>query len=104
MLKLKVTDPIDQNNDKMFHFGFALVNAKNELILFRVQDHLRQMGLGGRALKELSDSHGIDKYSGELVEILNAIEDPDAIQIGEKDLTRFERTCNQSGIAKSAQP
>ena len=48
----------DRDRAPMFTFGFAVTCPKpdpeaRELILFRVQDHLRKMGLARRGLKEL---------------------------------------------------
>jgi hypothetical protein len=111
VLELKVRNPLDSKNDKTFHFGFALVNAEKELVYFRVQDHLRQMGLGKTALKKLKthpdDDIKIAKFSGELLKFLlaekeslaEAEEDTDAIPIDVQDLVSFERMCKQVGLS-----
>jgi hypothetical protein len=99
LFKLKVSDPLDQTHHKTFHFGFALVNAEKKIIFFRVQDHLRQMGLGGKALKKMVGSDPIDKFSKKaFLEILKETKDPDVIPIPEQDLNRFERMCIQLGL------
>ena len=60
-----------------FHFGFALVD-KGGLLFFRVQDHLRGLGLGRRALKQLIRHFrgedrklepGLDEFPGDAPEI-----------------------------------
>jgi hypothetical protein len=99
VLKLKVTDPIDQRNHKTFHFGFALVDADNKIIYFRVQDHLRKMGLGRKALKKLVDSNQIDTYcTKDVSEISEMKKKSDTIPLAEKNLNRFERMCIQLGL------
>jgi hypothetical protein len=99
LLKLKVTDPIDQRNYKTFHFGFVLVNEKNKIIFFRIQDHLRKMGLGRMALKKLVESNPINTYSTkDVAEILQTIRKTDAIPLAEENLDGFQRMCNRLGI------
>ena len=100
LLKLKVTDPTDSDNYKTFHFGFALVNAENKIIFFRIQDHLRKMGLGRMALTELVESYSIDTFStADALEILRRKEETDAIPLAEENLSSFERMCNRLGLA-----
>ncbi len=69
-LKLKVPLP-RQQQPLFFHFGFALMSTSfpsapdismryplsKELVYFRVQDHVRKMGFGRKALFELLDQH-----------------------------------------------
>jgi hypothetical protein len=99
LFKLKVSDPLDQSHHKTFHFGFALVNDKKKIIFFRVQDHLRQMGLGRKALKKMMGSGYVAQFSKmEFLKIIRAKKDPDAIPIPEQDLNRFERMCIQLGV------
>ena len=43
-----------------FTFGFAII-FDNEFIVFRIQDHLRKMGLGREALRLLQDKHRFNK-------------------------------------------
>jgi hypothetical protein len=43
-----------------FTFGFAVV-FNNELVMFRIQDHLRKMGLGRQALRLLKDKHQFNR-------------------------------------------
>jgi hypothetical protein len=99
LFKLKVSDPLDQTHHKTFHFGFALVNEKKKIIFFRVQDHLRQMGLGRKALKKMVGSGYVAQFSKmDFSKIMKAKKDPDAIPIPEQDLNRFERMCIQLGF------
>ena len=99
VLKLKVIDPIDKSNHKTFHFGFALVNSENKIIFFRIQDHLRKMGLGRMALTKLVESHSIDTFSiRDALEILQKKRETDAIPLAEENLNRFERMCNRLGL------
>ena len=99
LFKLKVTDPIDQRNHKTFHFGFALVNDENKIIFFRIQDHLRKMGLGRMALKKLVESNPINTYcTTDAAQILQTIRKTDAIPLAEENLIRFERMCNRLGL------
>jgi hypothetical protein len=39
-----------------FTFGFAVVSG-DQFVLFRIQDHLRKMGMGRQALREIKDKH-----------------------------------------------
>jgi hypothetical protein len=99
LLKLKVTDPTDSDNYKTFHFGFALVNSENKIIFFRIQDHLRKMGLGRMALTKLVESYSIDTFSiSDALEILRRKEETDAIPLTEENLSSFERMCNRLGL------
>ena len=43
-----------------FTFGFAVV-FDNEFVMFRIQDHLRKMGLGRQALRLLKDKHQFNR-------------------------------------------
>ena len=65
-LQIVISDPRAANNlthNRYFTFGFALIQAvkspqwnqeqRNSLVYFRVQDHLRNMGLTRRALKKI---------------------------------------------------
>jgi hypothetical protein len=59
-LRLHVDQPVPgvgQAELRAFVFGYALV-AGDELVMFRVQDHLRQMSLGRLALTKLLGVHG----------------------------------------------
>jgi predicted acylesterase/phospholipase RssA len=59
LLRLRVNDPSQPDPDAdtaralEFTFGFALTNRKREYVCFRVQDHLRGMGLARLALRSL---------------------------------------------------
>lgn len=55
---LVVRNPLDKNDQFSYTFGFALsknnpVNNSEELLLFRIQNHLRGMQLGRRTLRKL---------------------------------------------------
>jgi hypothetical protein len=52
LLQLSV-DLTGNNEPLVFPFGFALIDDKKGLRLYRVRDHLRNMGLGREALVEL---------------------------------------------------
>ncbi len=73
-------------------FGFAIVDAAKsaqigELAYFRVQDHLRRMGLGRRALRELiKTSHLTEKHIALVSVPPEAPEAP-----SERDRAHFER-------------
>ncbi len=58
-LRLSVDPPVSQKRGRSFQFtfGFALVHDGG-LLAFRVQDHLRQMGLGRRGLAKLVQPGG----------------------------------------------
>jgi hypothetical protein len=100
LLKLRVTDPVDKENFKTFHFGYALVNAENKIIFFRIQDHLRKMGLGRMALTELVESYSIDAFSTkDALEILQRKRETDTIPLAEETLSSFERMCNRLGLS-----
>ena len=104
LFKLKVADPIELRNHKTFHFGFALVNAENKIIFFRIQDHLRKMGLGRMALKKLVESYPINTYGTmDVAEILQTKRKTDAIPLAEENLNRFERMCNRLGLVIETQ-
>jgi hypothetical protein len=73
-LVLKVAIPTRPKDERIdFHFGFALIYATEEgniLRFFRVQDHLRKMGLGRLGLTDLVkekrlDGLGIEGYPGD---------------------------------------
>ncbi len=46
-------NPLNSDECKKFGFGFALTDSENKIFYFRVQDHLRRMGLGRKALLRL---------------------------------------------------
>ena len=58
---LMVKNPLDESQQKRFDFGFGLMNDK-KIAYFRIQDHLRGMGLGRQALKKLA-IHIQEKYN-----------------------------------------
>ena len=62
VLRLAVREPEAEATGKgaelRFTFGFALARNQ-ELVFLRVQDHLRCMGLGRRALRGLVRDHGV---------------------------------------------
>lgn len=99
VFELKVSDPTDKRRHKTFHFGFALVNSKNQIVFFRVQDHLRKMGLARRALKKLVASEEINTFcTKDIEEALEKKRKTDAIPLAEENIIRFARLCNQLGI------
>jgi hypothetical protein len=59
LLRLRVADPSRPGDTSVsglaleFTFGFVLTNSKREFVCFRVQDHLRGMGLARQALEAL---------------------------------------------------
>ncbi len=57
-LKILVKDVLTGKEPIDFNFGFAVVEA-NKLVYYRVQDHLRMMGLGRWGLCELIKKHEI---------------------------------------------
>jgi hypothetical protein len=59
LLQLVVKDPIDHTKSVQFTFGFALVDQSNTLVYFRMQDHVRKMGLARQALKVLIRDHNV---------------------------------------------
>jgi hypothetical protein len=64
VLRLTVPPPVDGDREKeaglSFTFGIALASGKT-LVYFRVQDHLRRIGLGRRALHELLRGGHLDR-------------------------------------------
>ena len=53
LLQLDVADIAEHKPKISFTFGFAVVNADQKIAYIRVQDHLRNMGLARRAIREL---------------------------------------------------
>ena len=51
ILRIKVRDRVDERKSLTLHAGFALVDG-NQLRYMRIQDHLRQMGLGTLLIKQ----------------------------------------------------
>ncbi len=62
---LRVSNPRDKDKFKEFRFGFALTDNNNNILYFRVQNHLRRMGMGRKALLSLVRSMSLDS-SGQL--------------------------------------
>jgi hypothetical protein len=67
-LRMTVAAPVSGEEHFHFTFGFALVHDQ-KLVLFRVQDHLRRMGLARQALQRLPRGIALDytalrKFSG----------------------------------------
>ena len=56
-LRLALHDAFEEQAKPLlrFGFGYALLDGAGRLVLFRVQDHLRRMGLGRRALLRLAE-------------------------------------------------
>jgi hypothetical protein len=53
LLRIVVSNPLDPGRSLRFPFGFALTDGNHHLVYFRVQDHVRKMGLARQALTEL---------------------------------------------------
>ncbi|MSV28030.1 MAG: hypothetical protein EXQ52_04695 [Bryobacterales bacterium] len=70
LLTLNVSDPTASAGEissvMSFPFGFALVNGKH-LSYFRVQDHLRKMGLARKSMRALVESGVVDSVDRKLV-------------------------------------
>ncbi len=70
LLTLNVSDPTASAGEipsvMSFPFGFALVNGNN-LSYFRVQDHLRKMGLARKSMRALVESRVVDSVDRKLV-------------------------------------
>lgn len=60
-LEMRVGDPLGQEKDFVFPVGFALLgrptDGSTSLVYYRIQDHLRRMGLGRRGLRELQETY-----------------------------------------------
>jgi hypothetical protein len=61
-LEMRVSDPFDVQADFVFPVGFALMhkpkgNSAHGLVYYRIQDHLRRMGLGRKGLRALQESY-----------------------------------------------
>ncbi len=89
---LIVKNPLDESQQKKFSFGFALMND-NKITYFRIQDHLRNMGLGRQALKRLIE-HLKGKYGLQPEEL-----DLDIVVLPGTEPGRFKRMF-KSVIAK----
>jgi hypothetical protein len=64
-LELRVPNPLDESASPLLTFGFGYaVLAGDELRMYRVQDHLRGMGLGRRGLLALLAARGKDARLG----------------------------------------
>ena len=50
-----------------FGIGYALLDAEDNLLLFRIQDHLREMGLGTRALRRLIETQTLNSRVGDTI-------------------------------------
>ncbi len=70
LLTLNVSDPTlstgETGSDMRFPFGFALVSGKR-LSYFRVQDHLRKMGLARKSMRTLAVAGVVDSVDDRLV-------------------------------------
>ncbi len=83
-LDMRVTRPLVETPGspddllRSFAFGYALV-ADDELVMYRVQDHLRDMGLGRSGLEALLaeyDGGGPLKVRGNAERLLRAVNEP----------------------------
>jgi Patatin-like phospholipase len=66
LLQLEV-DLTADNEPLIFQFGYALIDAKKGLRLYRVRDHLRNMGLGREALVELVMQGRVEELNAAIV-------------------------------------
>lgn len=62
-LEMRVSDPFGKEQDFIFPVGFALLGEPDSkgvrsLVYFRIQDHLRRMGLGRSGLQKLRGAYG----------------------------------------------
>jgi hypothetical protein len=60
LMNLQVSSPVPSDNKEfqplipVFNFGYAIIDTrKNTILMFRVQDHLRKLGLGNAGLLTL---------------------------------------------------
>ncbi len=60
LMNLQVASPVPSENNEfqplipVFNFGYAIIDTqKNTILMFRVQDHLRKLGLGNAGLLNL---------------------------------------------------
>jgi hypothetical protein len=67
LFKLMVSNPLATGQIKEFTFGFTLVSSADEIIYFRVQNHLRGMGLGKKALREIVETYKIKEGREDLL-------------------------------------
>lgn len=61
-LEMRVSDPFGVQSDFVFPVGFALLQETSEentygLVYYRIQDHLRRMGLGRKGLRTLQETY-----------------------------------------------
>jgi hypothetical protein len=87
--RLKVKNKLNDERYKTFGFGFALTDGENRLIFFRIQDHLRKMGLSRLAMKKLIKEEKVT-YDASII-IKDELE---TIIDGKIDLQNFERRWN----------
>lgn len=62
VLELRVSDPFGKEKDFVFPVGFALLARPVAgkpwgLVYYRIQDHLRRMGLGRKGMRKLQESY-----------------------------------------------
>lgn len=53
VMELVVEDKAKTSGGLTFPFGFALMDAQGRIVYFRIQDHLRKMGLARRGLRQI---------------------------------------------------
>ena len=99
--KLKVRDPVNDKNDKIFHFGFALLDEVMNIRFFRVQDHLQMMGLGRQALKTLVSKFGVKAYyTYNILDFDKIYPNSDAAKLAEQNQKSFEKMASHFGLTK----
>jgi len=103
LFSLLVSNAIDPDDQIKIKFGLALTDQNDSIIYYRVQDHLRKMGLGNKALKELTRKpHEICTYSTALlIEGQERLADINPALAQEMNFIRFEQMCERSGLARA---
>ena len=96
-LQIAVCDPVGEGEPKRFTFGFALVRPDDPsqdrgggaIRYFRIQDHLRQMGLARKALIQLIDA-GYDRLD------LGRMPSDASEALSPEELEQFKRLFNSA--------
>jgi hypothetical protein len=103
-LELVVFDPLKKGNQRTFVFGFCVVDHPSKhdgrIRYYRVQDHLREMGLGRKGLEKLFDQFP----DGDVIEAeFQALISSD-LDVNARSLRRFENLFQSvRGVVKLSQ-
>jgi len=101
----KLTPPaLSGSQNKEFYFGFSLTNSEDQIVGFRIQDHLRRMGLGQKALALMTEKFHISAFT--LNELNSAMEykqkrdeqKMDAELFSSQSIKKFEAMCSRAGL------